>query len=113
MNILVIGNYYVNYQNVMLLTYSDTKQALSCLQIPPRENWFQYVRRLYATAINFHCIITLPGVMQGPKQNVRPFGPAVFTFIGYKPTNKQIDKQSIDIFNWTFYMVDILYGGHF
>ena len=31
----------------------------SCLQIPPRENWFQYVRRVYATAINFPCITTL------------------------------------------------------
>jgi len=31
----------------------------SCLQIPPRENWFQYVRRVYATAINFPCIIIL------------------------------------------------------
>ena len=31
----------------------------SCLQIPPRENWFLYVRRVYATAINFPCIITL------------------------------------------------------
>ena len=31
----------------------------SCLQIPPRENWFQYVRRVYATVINFPCIITL------------------------------------------------------
>ena len=31
----------------------------SCLRIPPRENWFQYVRRVYATAINFPCIITL------------------------------------------------------
>ena len=33
-----IGNYnvnYQNYQNLMLLTSSDTK-----LQIPPRENWF-------------------------------------------------------------------------
>ena len=29
----------------------------SCLQIPPRENWFQYV---YTTAINFPCITTLP-----------------------------------------------------
>ena len=38
-NILVIGNYY--------------------LQIPPRENWFLYVRRVYATAINFPCSITL------------------------------------------------------
>ena len=31
----------------------------SCLQIPPKENWFQYVRRVYETAINFLCIITL------------------------------------------------------
>ena len=31
----------------------------SCLQIPPRENWFQYVRRVYATAINFPCISAL------------------------------------------------------
>ena len=31
----------------------------SYLQIPPRENWFQYVRRVYATAINFPCITTL------------------------------------------------------
>ena len=31
----------------------------SCLLIPPRENWFQYVRWVYATAINFPCIITL------------------------------------------------------
>ena len=31
----------------------------SYLQIPPRENWFQYVRRVYATEINFPCIITL------------------------------------------------------
>jgi len=37
---------YNNYQN-------------SCLQIPPRENWFQYVRRVYAAAINFPCITTL------------------------------------------------------
>ena len=31
----------------------------SCLQIPPRENWFQYVRRVYETVIKFPCIITL------------------------------------------------------
>ena len=31
----------------------------SILQIPPRENWFQYVRLVYATAINFPRIITL------------------------------------------------------
>ena len=64
-NILVIGNYYVNfqnYQNVMLLTYSDTKRILMHLFLftnSARENWFQYVRRVYATAINFPCIITL------------------------------------------------------
>ena len=52
----------------MLLTSSDTKRTLantkrtcifSCFQSLPRENWFQYVRRLYETAINFPCIITL------------------------------------------------------
>ena len=31
----------------------------SCLQIPPRENWFQYVRRVYAAKINFPSISTL------------------------------------------------------
>ena len=31
----------------------------SCLQIPPRENWFQYVRRVYATAFNFPYITAL------------------------------------------------------
>ena len=31
----------------------------SCLQIPPRENWLQYVRRVYSTAINFPCMSTL------------------------------------------------------
>ena len=30
----------------------------SCLQIPPRENWFQYVRRVYTTAINFPYLST-------------------------------------------------------
>ena len=29
----------------------------SCLQIPPKENWFQHVRNVYATAFNFPCII--------------------------------------------------------
>ena len=37
----------------------EPKMHLFCLQIPPRENWFQYVRRVYATAINFPCIIIL------------------------------------------------------
>ena len=37
----------------------------SCLQIAPRENWFQYVRRVYATSINFPCISTLTMDMYG------------------------------------------------
>ena len=31
----------------------------SSLQIPPKENWFQCVRRVYTTAINFPCITPL------------------------------------------------------
>ena len=64
-NILVIGNYYVNYQNyqnLMLLTpwiLNEHWCICSCLQIPPRENWFQNVRKVYATAINFPCITYL------------------------------------------------------
>ena len=54
---------FQNYQNSMLLTSSDTKRTLRhlflSLRIPPRENWFQYVRRVYATAINFPCITFL------------------------------------------------------
>ena len=70
-NILVLGNYYVNYvnyQNLMLLSSSDTRRTLMhllFLQISTRENWFQYVRRVYETAINFPCIITLnDGIFQ-------------------------------------------------
>ena len=42
-----------------LLIFSSSWCIYSCLQIPPRENWFQYVRRVCATVINFPCIITL------------------------------------------------------
>ena len=38
---------------------SLVKWNYSCLQSLPRENWFQYERRIYATAINFPCISTL------------------------------------------------------
>ena len=37
--------------------------SYSCLQTPPRKNWFYYVRREYATAINFPYIITLKILM--------------------------------------------------
>ena len=59
------GNYYVNYQNcqnLMLLTFSDTKRTLSHLFLftnSAQENWFQYVHRVYTTANNFHCITFL------------------------------------------------------
>ena len=52
-SILVIGNYYVNYhnyQNSKLLYSPNTKQTLMHLFL------FQYVRRVYTTAINFPCI---------------------------------------------------------
>ena len=58
------GNYYVNFQNYQNLTQlprtlDEHWGIYSCLQSPPRENWFQYVRRVYTTAINFPCISTL------------------------------------------------------
>ena len=59
-NILVIGNYYVyqNVQNLILLTSSDTERTLMHL-FPPKENWFQYVRRVCTTVINFPCLTFL------------------------------------------------------
>ena len=49
---------YVNYQNPPRIL-DEHWCIYSCLQIPPWENWFQYIRRVYATAFNFPCIITL------------------------------------------------------
>ena len=37
----------------LLSELSELLKFYSSLQIPPRESWFQYVRRVYATAINF------------------------------------------------------------
>jgi len=52
----------------MFLSSSDTKRTLGHLSLftnSARENWFQYVRRVYATAINFPCITTLgPTLLQ-------------------------------------------------
>ena len=68
-NILVIGNYYVNYQNyenLMLLSPRILHKhwcIYSRLQSPPTENWFQCVRSVYANTINFPCIITLTWTM--------------------------------------------------
>ena len=52
----------MNYQNLMVLPHSDTQGTLMHLFLftnTPSENWFQYVRIEYATAINFPCLITL------------------------------------------------------
>ena len=38
-----------------------------------------------------------PGVIWGPTQNLGSIGSAVLTFIGYKQTDKQTDKQSLYI----------------
>ena len=56
-NILVIGNYYVNYQNyqnLMLLSSSETKRTLMHLFLFTNSS-----QRVYATAINFPCITFL------------------------------------------------------
>ena len=61
-NILVIGNYYVNFTIKCFYPPGILEEhwcVYSCLQTPPRENWFQYERREYTTAINFPCLITL------------------------------------------------------
>ena len=47
-----------NALNHLLGYKTNTDWFYSCLQIRPRENWFQYVRRVYATAINFPCNLT-------------------------------------------------------
>ena len=39
-------------QNITLIMYVKDGPHVR-LRHPPRENWFQYVRRVYATAINF------------------------------------------------------------
>ena len=64
-NILVIGNYYVNYQNyqnLMLLTSSDTKWTLMHLLLftnSAQRELVQYVHRVYTTAIEFPCLTFL------------------------------------------------------
>ena len=59
--ILVIGNYYMNcqnYQNLMLLTSSDTKGTLRHLFLFTNSAQRELVS-IYATAINFPCITFL------------------------------------------------------
>ena len=64
-NILVIGNYYVNYQNFqnsMLLSFSDTKQTRMhpfLFTNSAQRELVSIWRRVYATTINFPWIIIL------------------------------------------------------
>ena len=97
-NILVIENYYVNYQNdqnSMLLTSSDTRRTLSwcnysCLQIPPRENWFQYERRVYATAIDFPYIITFGPLEDRSKSKIHMWRLGSYDFPSQTKTMKNV-----------------------
>ena len=68
----------------------------SCLQIPPRKNWFQYVRRVYTTAINFFCIVTL---VYGRSKNKNIKNPWKALF--YDKRRKYVDLKSI--WKLTFY----------
>ena len=70
----------LNYQSLMSLFSSDTKRTLLHLFLftnSAQRELVQYVRKVYATAINFPCIITLICAM----------------FIGHKQTNKQTKKK--------------------
>ena len=64
----------------------------SCLQIPPRENWFQYVRRVYATAINFPCIISLTLIknVENRFSDSEVFICVSFSIVSYKYKNAQV-----------------------
>ena len=88
-NILVIGNYYVNYQNYqnsMLLSSSDTRLKLMHLFLftnTARRELFQYVRREYATANKFPCIITLePGIRKRWNPFIIVYKMSVLQFMG-------------------------------
>ena len=49
----------VKRRNCSVLLTKRTIMHLFLFTIPPRENWFQYVRRVYLTAINLPYITTL------------------------------------------------------
>ena len=72
----------------------------SCLQIPPRENWFHSVRRVHATAINFPCIITLI--------KIRYYYTSTWYLLTIRLTRT---PQSIPIFIWTPFTLDCQYLG--
>ena len=52
-----------------------------------------------------------PGVKRNPTQNLGPIGSAILTFIGYKQTNKQTDRQAKFIYRYTKLCIDYIYPG--
>ena len=80
-NILVIGSYYVNYQNyqnLMLLTPSETKRTLMHLFLftnSAQRELVSICTQVYATAINFPCIKTLDSI------NTKPSNCEVYTVL--------------------------------
>ena len=65
LNIMVIGSYYVNfqnYQNLIMLSSSDTKRTMRHLFLftnSAQRELVSICTRAYATAVNFPYIITL------------------------------------------------------
>ena len=84
--------------------YTNTDSCIySCLQIPPRGNWFQYVSRVYATAINFPCITFLISVsfsIAFYKQKMQ-----IKTNFAYSTLN--MDEQNTVMFNSQLYSINI------
>ena len=56
---LVSNMYAENTQQQLTFLTLLPWMHLFLFQTPPRENWFQYIRKEYAKAINFPYIITL------------------------------------------------------
>ena len=59
MNIMNIIN-MMNLMNIMnIINMMNTDASIFVYKFRPERTGFNYVRRVYATAINFPCIITL------------------------------------------------------
>ena len=46
------------------------------------------------------------GSLDVPQKNLGPIGSAVLTFIGYKQTNRQTNRQAKFIYRWIFYLIN-------
>ena len=96
-NFLVIGKCYVNYQNhqnLMILTFSDTKRTMMHLFMFTNSAQRELVRIVYATEINFPCIITLG--MTRYKRN------AIYAnFVQLLPCSQTLTDLLLSSQNWT------------